>query len=95
MNDKSEDAVLASAELILGAVALSRALLDGDVALERLKASAIEDTARALGPPSLVEAASTVVSLLEAPGPSPLLGYYADAIHALSMEIDRLATGCE
>lgn len=94
MDSAHEDRVLSGAALILDAVALSEAVLVGDIEEARFRASLIVCCPCVTSRPPLFRAAQRVVVMLGESGPTLFPGCAA-AIHALSLEIDRLGIGSE
>jgi len=87
----NEDAILQHAEIIVEAVALSQAMLDGDVQEARFRARLITTNADIAGLSDVGRAASRVVHLLGRGSMAPRPGY-GQAIEALSVAIDRAQT---
>lgn len=87
----NEDAVLHHAEIIVEAVALSQAMLDGDLQEARFRARLIATTADIAGLGVVGRAAARVVDLLGRGSMAPRPGY-GQAIEALSVAIDRAST---
>ncbi|WP_156108772.1 MULTISPECIES: hypothetical protein [Luteibacter] len=74
--------------LVLDAVALNEALLDGDLQESRFRANLIEAVARAGGLPALQKAAQAVINRLGKEGETPKNGY-AKAVQDLSVELSK------
>lgn len=85
-----QDAIYALAEVILDAVALSQAMLDGDLTEARFRAQTIAQHPATLPYPALQGAATDVVEALGQPGEGPRPGY-GQAIECLSRAIDEAA----
>ena len=94
MTHPDEESILENARLILDAVALSEAMLAGDVEEARFRAQLIAIRAPAMRRPTLLAAARRVVDSLGTSGHAMRAGY-AEAIDDLSLEIDRLGIGSE
>ncbi|MEX1826839.1 hypothetical protein [Luteibacter sp. CQ10] len=86
----SDDIILDTAELLVDAVALSQALLDGDVPEGRFRARLIAAKASAMGFDEVRAAADQVIDLLGLPGDRPRPGH-AVAVTALSEKIESAA----
>jgi hypothetical protein len=85
-----DDAVLDAAELLIDAVALSEALLDGDLSEARFRARLLATKAPAAGYEQVHVAAAHVVDLLGLPGDRPKAGY-ARAVMTLSATVEQAA----
>lgn len=88
---QDEQAVLEAAELLIEAVALSEALLDGDLTEARFRAGQLVEKPAVATNPDLRASARRVVSLLGAPGSHPLPGY-ADAVVDLTDRLEQTAS---
>lgn len=87
---QDEQAILEAAELLIEAVALSEALLEGDLTEARFRAGQLAEKPSVMSNPGLNASASRVVSLLGAPGSEPLPGY-ADAVVDLTDRLEQAA----
>lgn len=87
---QDEQAVLEAAELLIEAVALSEALLDGDITEARFRAGQLVEKPAVATNPDLRASAGRVVSLLGPPGIHPLPGY-ADAVVDLTDRLEQAA----
>ncbi|SFW28267.1 hypothetical protein [Luteibacter sp. UNCMF366Tsu5.1] len=85
-----DDAVLDAADLLLDAVALSEALLDGDLSEARFRARPLATKASAAGYAEVHAAAVQVVDLLGLPGHRPQAGYAA-AVVTSSATVEQAA----
>lgn len=85
-----EQAILEAAELLIEAVALSEALLEGDLTEARFRAGQLVEKPAVTNNPDLRASAGRVVSLLGAPGCYPLPGY-ADAVVDLTDRLEQAA----
>lgn len=83
-----EDAILQHAEIIIEAVALSRAMLDRDIIEARFRARLVRSLAAEAGLANVANAAQSVVVLLGDGPDSPAAGY-GEVIKALSVAIDE------
>jgi hypothetical protein len=83
-----ESAILQHAEIIVEAVALSQAMLDGDLQEARFRARLIATNADSAGSGDIGRAAGRVVDFLGRGSTAPRPGY-GQAIEALSVAIDR------
>lgn len=85
-----EQAILEAAELLIEAVALSEALLEGDLTEARFRAGHLTEKPGVATNPNLRASAERVVSLLGPPGTHPLPGY-ADAVVDLTDRLEQAA----
>lgn len=87
----NEDAILQHAEIIVDAVALGQAMLDGDIQEARFRARLITTNADIARLSDVGRAASRVIDLLGRGSMEPRPGY-GQAIEALSVAIDLAST---
>lgn len=87
---RDDDLILDTAELLVDAVALSQALLDGDLSEARFRARLIATKAPAIGFDEVHVAAVRVIDRLGTPGGQPLPGYAA-AVMELSGKVEQAA----
>jgi hypothetical protein len=85
----NERAILEVAGLLVDGVAVSEALLAGDLVEARFRARLVADSASLHGMPRVEARAFEVVRLLGESNHPPLPGY-AEAIVSLSEELDRV-----
>lgn len=85
---RNDTAIYALTEVILDAVALGQAMLDGDITEARFRATSIVSHTESRHQEGIRDAAIEVLEYLGAPGMSPKAGY-GSAIDRLSQEIDK------
>ena len=85
---RNDTAIYALTEVILEAVALGQAMLDGDITEARFRATSIVSHTESRRQEGIRDAAIEVLEYLGASGMSPKVGY-GSAIDRLSQEIDK------